>query len=191
MINMKQALSFFCLFLLVACGGKDLGSEPRSRDEIMRDISNLPVLYMAEDGRKREAPGGQACFVDEVSHKMIFWMALECKNPKCPGRDGNGKAHVFIMPDPGVFVDKEGKLGFDPEAEEEAIRKGGFFGCEKCVPLRQLDMLNSGRGAETQAEKLQYAEYVVPHVLPESKKRRGELEKEMVVRVAWEKENTP
>ena len=190
MINMQQALSFFCLFLLVSCGGKDLGPEPRSRDEIMRDLSSLPALYMAEDGRKREASGGQECFVDEISRK-IYWMALECKNPKCPGRDGNGKAYVFIMPDPGVFVDEEGELGFDPEAEEEAIRKGGFFGCEKCIPLRQQDMLNSGRGAETQAEKLQYAEYVVPHVLPESKKRRGELEKEMVDRVAWEKENAP
>jgi len=145
---------------------------------------------MAEDGRKREAPGGQDCFVDQISRK-IFWMTLECKNPKCPAKGEGGKPHVFIMPDPGVFVDKEGELGFDSEAEEEDIRKGGFFGCEKCIPLRQQDMLNSGRGAETQAEKLQYAEYVVPHVLPESKKRKGELEKEMAARVTWEKENTP
>jgi len=190
MINMKQALSIFCLFLLVSCGGKDLGPEPRTRDEIMRDLSSLPVLYMAEDGRKREAPGGQDCFVDQISRK-IFWMTLECKNLKCPGRDRIGKPHIFIMPDPAVFVNKKGELDFDPVVEEEVVRKGDFFGCEKCIPLRQRHMLASGRGAETQAEKIQYAEYVVPHVLPESRKRRKELEKEMAVRVAWEKENAP
>ena len=188
MINMQQALSFFCLFLLVACGGKDLGPEPRSRDEIMRDISNLPALYMAEDGRKREAPGGQACFVDQVSHK-IFWMALECRNSKCPANVEGGKPHIFIMPDPGVFVNKKGELGFDPKKEEQALRKGGFFGCEKCIPLRIKRIYQTGLGEETQADKFRYAEYVVPHILPETKKRRAELEKEMVARVAWEKEN--
>jgi hypothetical protein len=95
------------------------------------------------------------------------------------------------MPDPAVFVNKKGELDFDPVVEEEVIRKGDFFGCEKCIPLRQRHMLASGRGAETQAEKIQYAEYVVPHVLPESRKRRKELEKEMEARVAWEKENAP
>ena len=190
MIIMRQLLSFLCLFLLVACGGKDLGPEPRIRDEIMRDLSILSVLYLTKDGRKREAPGGQACFVDRASRK-IFWMALECKNSKCPAKVERGKPHIIIMPDPGVFVNKKGELDFDHEAEEEAIRKGGFFGCKKCIPLRMQQMLSSGRGAETQAEKLQYAEYVVPHVLPKSKKRRVELEKEMAARVAWEKENTP
>jgi hypothetical protein len=190
MINMRQLLSFLCLFLLVACGGKDLGPEPRIRDEIMRDLSSLPILYLTKDERKREAPGGQAYFVDEISHK-IFWMALECKNPKCPVRTESGESHIFIMPEPGVFVNKKGDLDFDPEAEEQAIRKGGFFGCEKCIPLRQRHMLASGRGAETQAEKIQYAEFVVPHMLPESKKRSEELEKEMAARVAWEKDNAP
>ena len=52
-------------------------------------------------------------------------------------------------------------------------------------------LLESGRGAETQAEKLQYAKYLVLHVLPKSKKRRVELEKEMATRVAWEKDNAP
>ena len=185
---MKYVLHLLSLLFFLGCAGKDSGPEPRNRDEIMKELSNLPALYLAKDGRKREAPGGQACFVDKIS-RSIFWMALECKNPKCPARTGSGSPHVFIMPEPGVFMNKNGELDFDSEAEEQAIRKGGFFGCEKCFPLRQQQMLSSGRGAETQAEKIQYAEYVVPHVLPESWKRRKELEKEMASRVAWEKEN--
>jgi hypothetical protein len=40
----------------------------------------------------------------------------------------------------------------------------------------------------TQPQKIEYAEYVVPHVLPETKKRLTELEAEMMARVNWEKE---
>ncbi len=188
MINMKHILPSLSLAFILACAGKGLGPEPHTRDEIIRDLSSLPVLYIAEDGRKREAPGGQACFVDQVSRK-IFWMALECRNSKCPAKVESGKPHIFIMPDPGVFVNKKGELGFDPKKEEQALKKGGFFGCEKCIPLRIKRIYQTGLGEETQADKFRYAEYVVPHILPETKKRRAELEKEMVARVAWEKEN--
>jgi len=187
---MKHNLHFLLLIFFLGCAGKDPGPEPRSRDEIMREMANLPALYLTKDGSNREAAGGQACFVDEASGEL-FWMALECKNPKCPAKVESGKSHIFIMPDPGVFVNEKGKLDFDSEMEEQALRKGGFLGCQKCIPLRQKQMLWSGRGAETQAEKNQYAKYVAPHVLPETKKREGELEKEMVARVAWEKENAP
>jgi hypothetical protein len=115
-------------------------------------------------------------------------MAMECANPKCPARVESGMPHIFITPDPGVFVNKSGELAFDPEKEEEANRKGGFFGCEKCIPLRQKQMLQSGLGVETKADIERYASYVVPHVLPETKKRLAELEAEMVTRVNWEKE---
>ena len=187
---MRHNLHFLLLIFFLGCTGKDPGPEPRSRDEIMREMASLPALYLTKDGRKREAAGGQTCFVDQKTGKL-FWIALECKNPKCPAKVESGKPHFFFMPDPGVFVNKKGELDFDPEEEEKAIRKGGFLGCKKCVPLRQRNMLASGRGAETQAEKLQYAKYVVPHVLPTSEKRRGELEKEMATRMAWEKENAP
>ena len=185
---MEKFILLFSLILIPACGSEEAEPAPRSRDEIFRDTVNLPSLYMTDSGERIEAPRIERCFVDQKTGKL-FWMALECTNPKCPAKLGGGKPHIFIMPDPGIYVNKKGELGFDSEAEEQAIRKGGFLGCKKCFPLRQRQMLSSGRGAETQAEKIQYAEYVVPHVLPESWKRRKELEKEMASRVAWEKEN--
>ena len=190
MINMKQALSFFCLFLLVACGGKDLGPEPRTRDEIFRELANLPVLYISKSGKRVEAPGGQGSFVDKASGE-ICWLAMECAYPNCPGRVVSGMPYIFIMTDPGVFVNSKGEIDYSAEKTKAAIDKaarGGFFGCEKCIPLRQKQMLQSGLGAETKADIERYASYVVPHVLPETKKRFAELEAEMVARVNWEKE---
>ena len=188
---MNKFLSLFSLTLILACGN-ETEPTPRSRDDIFRDTVNLPSLYMTDSGERIEAPGIERSFVDQKTGKL-FWMALECKNPKCPAKVESGKPHIFIMPDPGVFVNKKGELDFDSELEEEALRKAarGFLGCQKCIPLRQKQMLRSGRGAETQAEINQYAKYVAPHVLSETKKRERELEKEMVARVAWEKENTP
>ena len=73
MINMKQALSFFCLFLLVACGGKDLGPEPRTRDEIFRELANLPVLYISKSGKRVEAPGGKVALWTRLQVRFAGW----------------------------------------------------------------------------------------------------------------------
>ena len=176
--------------LISACENEEAEPTSRSRDEIFRDTVNLPSLYMTDSGERIEAPGIERSFVDQKTGKL-FWMALECKNPKCPAKVESGKPHIFIMPDPGIYVNKKGELGFDPKKEEQALKKGGFFGCEKCIPLRIKRIYQTGLGEETQADKFRYAEYVVPHVLPASEKRRGELEKEMATRMAWEKENAP
>jgi len=96
--------------------------------------------------------------------------------------------YIFIITDPGLFVNNRGQLDYNPEKAQAAIEKAGFFGCGKCFPLRQKQMLQSGLGAETKADIERYASYVVPHVLPETKKRLAELEAEMVARVNWEKE---
>jgi hypothetical protein len=183
---MNKFLLLFSLILLLSCGN-EAEPTPRSRDDIFRDQVNSPSLFMTKSGAQMKAPGDRRCFVDQASGKL-FWMVLECKNPKCPAIVESGKPNIFIIPDPGVFVSKSGKLDFDPEKEEKAKRKGGFFGCKKCIPLRQKQMLQSGLGAETNADIERYESYVVPHVLPETKKRLAELEAEMVTRVNWEKE---
>lgn len=189
-MRMKYPLHLLSLLFFLGCAEKDPGPEPRSRDAIMRDISSLPVLYMSKDGKKRKNAGRQGFIVDQTSRE-IFWMALECKNPNCPGRRGKGKPHIFISPDPGVYVDNRGKLALDPVEQENAQRKGELWGCQKCIPPRLQWMVSRGRGKEVQAEIIKYEELVVPHVLPESQNRQKELEQEMQARVAWEKENTP
>ena len=116
--------------LISACENEVADPTSRSRDEIFRDTVNLPSLYMTDSGERIEAPGIERCFVDQKTGKL-FWMALECKNPKCPAKVESGKPHIFIMPDPGIYVNKKGELDFDSEEEGKAIRKGGFLGCEK------------------------------------------------------------
>ena len=178
------------VLLLASCGNKKELPIPRSRDEIFRERVNLPILYITKSGKRVEAPGGQGSFVDKASGE-ICWLAMECADPNCPGRVVSGIPYIFIITDPGLFVNNRGQLDYNPEKAQAAIEKaakGGFFGCGKCIPLRQKQMLQSGLGAETKADIERYASYVVPHVLPETKKRLAELEAEMVARVNWEKE---
>ena len=146
-------------------------SAPRSRDEIFREKVNLPALYFTADKKQRVvASGEQGNFVDKDTGE-ICWRAFECRNPKCPGKAANGGLHLFITPDPAVFLKPDGTLGFDEKKANEAVHSGKVGGCPECLKIRNLK-------SESPATRESYASFVQTHVLPETTKRLKELEEE-------------
>jgi hypothetical protein len=126
--------------------------EPRSLAEIGLEQGTLNGLYLTEKtGRQVIAPRNVArSFVDEATGERA-WHAYECTNPDCPGPKLPGfKHHLFIH----VITDSEGSIN-----------------CPACERGRNLT-------AETPEQVRQWGQFVRPYELPETVRRRGELDTE-------------
>ena len=157
------------LWILVGCGSEP--SEPRTRDQIFQELQSLPVLYWTGKTKSEViAPGNKGNFVDEDTHE-ICWRVMECGNPACPGRGADGKPLKFITPDPAMYAKPDGTFGYDQKKSKEAEKMAGGA-CPECLQKRNLK-------TESEADRNRYAKWRKPHVLPESSKRKEELELEL------------
>ena len=178
----KQGGMIAALFLLL--GGilwvvtlPEVPNVPRTRDEIFREKTMLPALYLTEKTKRRVIrPEGSDYFVDKDSGE-ICWRALECKNPNCPAKELNGSPHLFISPDPTVILNPDGTLGYDlGKAKNQRAQSEG---CPECLKIRDLV-------SETPQTSNQYAGYIRYHILPKTAKRLDELDEEYKQRVEWD-----
>ena len=153
------------VLLLLATGcGED---RPRTRKEIFRERTTLPRLYLTTpSGHKVTAPADRGVFVDEESGE-ICWPALQCSNPACPGRTEDGPV-LLIDADPGVVL-SGGSLSYD--AGKGAKQDPHAGQCPSCLEIRNLKR-------ETDKERQQYFQWIIPHTLPETAKRLEALRAE-------------
>lgn len=169
-----------CALLLGAAGClAPAGCSPeRSISDIEREMRSLDVLYLtAETGKQVRAPASRGVFVDPGSGELCF-PAYQCDNPGCPGRAGGDQPFLFIHRDVMLTAGAEGEViraempaGRDPA---QVIRSRGGFPdptCPACWETRQ-------GGTETAAQSRQFLDWVQPHTLPESARRRKQLEEE-------------
>ena len=96
---------------------------------------------------------------------------MECGNPDCPGRAAAGKLLKFITPDPTAYVKSDGTIDYDQKKSKEAEKMAGGA-CPECLKKRNLK-------TESNADRNKYAKWVKVHVLPESARRKEELEAEL------------
>ena len=163
-------LGFFLAFggLWIGCGEKE---KPRTRDVVFQEIQTLPVLYLTGKTRKEViAAGDKGNFVDDKTGE-ICWRVMECGNPDCSGRAADGKPLKFITPDPAMYAKPDGSIGYDEEKSKQAENMAGGA-CPECLKKRNLK-------TESNADRNKYAKWVKVHVLPESAKRKEELEAEL------------
>lgn len=148
-------------------------SEPppaRARDEIFREETALPAVYMTGKSRKRViAPRSRGAFVDEQTGELC-WPALACQRPECPGRGSDGEPYLFISPDPAMYAKPDGTIGVDPTRTGDGGPESRGL-CPKCWEERNPD-------AETEEQRQQFVNWVKPYELPETKERLKELEAE-------------
>jgi hypothetical protein len=52
--------------------------------------------------------------VDPASGVMC-WLAVACRNPKCPGKPDPDRPHVFMFEEPGYRADPSGEIAYTPE----------------------------------------------------------------------------
>lgn len=152
------------LLTLSACGGA--ASLPRTTTTIAEERLQLPGLFLTASGKKKQAPLKSGPFVDAES-KEIFWPALECTNPKCPGRDTEGNPFLFVHPSPGASVGTEGKIVFQ-KVDPSQYRSPE---CPECLKQRTPT-------TETPAERAEFLRYVQPHTLPETAEKKKQLDAE-------------
>ena len=169
-VQFMVKLGFLLAFggLWIGCGGKE---KPRTRDVVFQEIQSLPTLYMTGKTHKEVvAPGNKGSFVDEKTGE-ICWRVMECGNPDCPGRPADGKPLKFITPNPAMYVKPDGTIDHDQtKSKEEEEMAGGA--CPECLKKRNLK-------TESNADRNKYAKWVKVHVLPESARRKEELEAEL------------
>ncbi len=166
-------LGFLLAFggLWIGCGGNGGKEEPRTRDVVFREIQSLPTLYLTGKTRKQVvAPGNKGNFVDDKTGE-ICWRVMECGNPACPGRGADGKPLQFVTPNPAMYVKSDGTIDYDQKKSKEEEKMAGGA-CPECLKKRNLK-------AESNAIRNKYAKWVKPHVLPESAKRKEELEADL------------
>ena len=166
--------SFACLALglivLQGCGSTP-PPKPRTRDQIMGEMISLSQLYLTDKTNQRViATGGKGRFWDEKTGE-VCWPALCCNAPDCPARQADGTPFIFIMPDPGMKSKPDGTVDYDLNlAKAGRIPWDGF--CPRCWEAKNLKALSP-------AQRQPYIEYVKIYELPESLKRRAELEAEL------------
>jgi len=145
---------------------------PRSKDDIMRDIATLPVMYLTEKTQRQvTASDDKKNFVDEETGE-ICWRARACHNPDCPGKGSGGQPYLFISPNPAVFLNPDGTFGFDLEKANGANNDPTMGACPECLKERNLN-------SEPKTTSNKYADWVKAHTLPESEKRKKELLQEL------------
>jgi hypothetical protein len=93
------------------------------------------------------------------------------RQPDCPGRGADGKLLKFITPDPTAYVKSDGTIDYDSKKSKVA-EKMAYGACPECLKKRNLK-------TESRVDRNKYAKWVKRHVLPESAKRKEELESEL------------
>ncbi|MGB6042781.1 MAG: hypothetical protein WBF93_06445 [Pirellulales bacterium] len=129
--------------------------EPRAPAGIDGEQKTLNALFIGEKtGQELIAPGNVHYFlVDEATGERC-WRSFECTYPGCPGEKTKGrKHHVFIL------------IAEKPGEEEPTIQ------CDACLTLRDLD-------TETLDERTKWGSYARVYELPETIRRRTELDDE-------------
>lgn len=128
---------------------------PRDRAAIDREQHTLNALFIGEEtGREVIAPGNVHYFVVDEETGERCWRSIECIHPDCPGEKRNGRPYyVFFL------------VAEKPNEEEPPIE------CNACRRFRDVDR-------ETPLEKTEWSRYVRPYELPETLRRRGELDDE-------------
>ena len=126
--------------------------EPRAPAAIDEEQRTLNSMYLTEKTGKRViAPRNIArSLVDEETGERA-WHAYECTNPNCPGEKSAGQPHH-------LFIHIIG----DPETPIE---------CPACAKTRNL-------ATETREQAAKWGAYWRPYELPETVRRRGELDDE-------------
>ena len=128
---------------------------PRVRAEIDREQLTLNALFIGEEtGKEVIAPGNVHYFVVDEETGERCWRSLECTHPNCPGEKKNGRPYyVFFL------------VAEKPNEEEPPIE------CDACGRFRDTE-------GETPQEKTEWSRYVRPYELPETLRRRAELDNE-------------
>ena len=128
---------------------------PRDRAAIDREQHTLNALFIGEEtGREVIAPRNVHYFVVDEETGERCWRSIECIHPDCPGKKKNGRPHyVFFL------------VAEKPNEEEPPIE------CNACLRFRDVDR-------ETSLEKTEWSRYARPYELPETLRRRGELDDE-------------
>lgn len=150
----------------------------RTLEEIEAEKRELPGIYFTEKTNKEiRAPEAKGLHIDPQT-KEICYQPFECTNPDCPGRSPDGKGFIFIHRLAEVSVGPDGQIAYEqPPAgmtyAEFAKSKGTHDRamCPKCLAQRNLQ-------SETDEQRAQYSAWLRPYVLPETAKRRAELEAE-------------
>jgi hypothetical protein len=172
MVSRPLALSLLVVAFAVGC------AKTRTLEEIEADKRDVPGLYLTEKTNQEViAPAGLGLHVDAATGEICY-QPHECVNPDCPGRPADGKPNLFVHrnvlvslgPD-GKFVYEQVPAGVDPVKHIESKGGHAFPTCPHCLKHRDL-------AGETDAQRKQYQAWVRPYVLPESEKRREELETE-------------
>jgi len=125
---------------------------PREMAQIDLEQATLNGLYLSEKtGKQVIAPRNVARFLIDEETGEHCWHAYECTHPDCPGERRPGFEHyIFIHTD---------------------VEKLGIIECPVCAMRRQ-------REKESGAERQRWGEFVRPYELPETLRRRGELDAE-------------
>jgi len=128
---------------------------PRDRAAIDREQHTLNALFIGEEtGKEVIAPGNVHYFVVDKQTNERCWRSIECIHPNCPGEKKNGREYYIFF----LVAEK-------PNEEEPPIE------CDACRKFRDPD-------SETPEEKTDWSRYVRPYELPETLRRRGELDAE-------------
>jgi len=175
---MKSMLRYPCMALILTCVSC-AEQKPRSLEEIRAEQQNLPTLYLTKTGERVVAPGSKGVVVCDET-KEIALPAYQCNNPDCPGRSEDGEPVLFSIPDPRFYVTVEGEVGEHSFDSPEVMNFSGSYEleCPKCLASRN-------KSAETPEQSQQYLRWCQPYELPESAKRREELEEEHKARVDY------
>jgi hypothetical protein len=125
---------------------------PRAMAQIDLEQATLNGLYLSErTGKQVIAPRNVARFLIDEETGERCWHAYECTHPECQGERRPGFDHyVFIYTD---------------------VEKLGIIDCPACAMRRQ-------REKESAAERQRWGEFVRPYELPETLRRRAELDAE-------------
>ena len=127
----------------------------RSHSAIDAEQKTLNKLFIGETtGKEVIAPGNVHYFVVDKNTGERCWQTFECVNPDCPGEKKNGRGrYVFILVTENL------------NQEEPVIE------CDACLALRNLN-------SETPVDLTEWGSLVLPYHLPETLRRRAQLDKE-------------
>ena len=128
---------------------------PRIRAEIDHEQKKLNALFIGEEtGKEVIAAGDVHYFVVDQETGERCWRSIECIHPNCPGEKKNGRPYyVFFL------------VAERPNEEEPPIE------CDACRSFRDLEN-------ESPEVKTEWSRYVRPYELPETLRRRDELDDE-------------
>ncbi len=184
----KCPLSFVfvvCLAgLCASCGGGP--QSPRTVTAIDEERMKLPALFLTEDGQELIKPGDSGSVI--VHERKLAFPAYTCKNPQCTGQGKDGRPFLFIWKDPFAYVTAEGTLGVrEPPNNEDInqwiVKQGCYIEptCPACIRTRDI-------AKESRETRQQFVDWCVPYVLPETEKRRKELDEEHKKRLEFMEE---